>query len=101
MLTDDGKKEEAIQDIIVTEIPLIARFKPSIANGPAPLSVTFDPSDSTGAIVSYFWDFGDGVVNSERKPTHVFSDPGTYTVVLTIKNKDNITDDFTTQINVE
>lgn len=49
--------------------------------------VFFDGSKSTdfdGVVNSFSWDFGDGNSGGGEKPTHVFSKPGTYRVVLTI-----------------
>lgn len=101
VFTNDGNKETATQEIVVSEVPVIARFKPTVKSGPAPLNVLFDPSESTGPIAKYFWDFGDGIVSSERKPTHIFNTAGTYTVVLTITSKDNISSQFSEQVIVE
>lgn len=39
---------------------------------------------SGGDPYQWHWDFGDGNVSSEQHPTHVYEDPGTYTVCLTI-----------------
>ena len=33
------------------------------------------------------WDFGDGTTSTDENPTHSYSDPGTYTVSLTIDGK--------------
>lgn len=33
---------------------------------------------------SYFWDFGDGNTSILASPSHLYFDPGTYTVVLTV-----------------
>lgn len=41
---------------------------------------------SNGAIVSWLWDFGDGTTSSERNPVHVFAEPGTYDVTLTVSD---------------
>ncbi len=58
-------------------------------SGDIPLQVTFDASASTPAddIVSYAWDFGDGDVQTETKPTvtHVYDKEGTFSVSLTVK----------------
>lgn len=40
--------------------------------------------DLDGSIVSWHWDFGDGSISTEQNPTHTFSEPGTYAVVLTV-----------------
>lgn len=52
--------------------------------GTAPLIIEF--SNSTEEY-SYHWDFGDGTVSTENTPEHIFREPGSYTVKLTVKNK--------------
>jgi len=55
--------------------------------GPAPLTVSFDGSQSTsphGDIVSYEWDFGDGSTSTGMKTSHIFTSAGEYTVTLTV-----------------
>lgn len=54
---------------------------------PANLSATFDASgsyDPDGSIVSYAWDFGDGTSSSAARTEHTYTDPGTYSVTLTV-----------------
>ena len=62
-----------------------ASFTATATSGPAPLSVTFTDT-STGAPASWAWTFGDGQTAGTQNPTHVFTDPGTYTVKLTASN---------------
>jgi len=38
---------------------------------------------SSGKIIIWNWDFGDGAVSSEENPTHEYQSKGTYTVTLT------------------
>jgi hypothetical protein len=38
-------------------------------------------------IVSWQWDFGDGIYSSLQNPTHTYTSGGTYTVVLTVTNQ--------------
>jgi len=55
--------------------------------GRAPLTVSFDGSQSTspnGDIVSYEWDFGDGTTSQEKETSHTYTSPGEYTVTLTV-----------------
>jgi PKD repeat protein len=54
-------------------------------------AITFDASssyDSDGTIVSYNLDFGDGTFYSSEKHTHKYSEPGTYGVILTVRDND-------------
>jgi parallel beta-helix repeat protein len=54
-------------------------------------TVTFDGGDSTDdvGIVSYEWDFGDGTNGTGKTTTHVYTNPGTYTVTLTVKDAES------------
>jgi subtilisin family serine protease len=47
-------------------------------------SFTDASSDWDGSVVTWAWDFGDGVTSSERDPAHAFAGDGTYTVRLTV-----------------
>lgn len=69
--------------IVVTNPPppVVANFTAAPTNGAAPLAVTFANS-STGA-TSYNWNFGDGNSNSVANPAHIYTNAGTYTVILT------------------
>lgn len=51
-------------------------------------TVIFDAGGSTDnmGIVSYEWDFGDGTRKTGRTVTHQYSNSGTYTVTLTVKD---------------
>ncbi|MDD5511376.1 MAG: PKD domain-containing protein [Dehalococcoidales bacterium] len=61
----------------------LAGFSASIGAGYAPLSVKFTDA-STGDIISRSWDFGDGGTSIEKSPTHIFTTPGVYEVVLAV-----------------
>jgi PKD repeat protein len=64
--------------------PTSIDFAPDRATGPAPLAVTFTLSgaDSAQAVA---WDFGDGGMSSEARPTHVYAQAGTYTVAVSVQ----------------
>ncbi len=58
-------------------------FISDVTRGTTPLSVQF--TDTTlGDVTGWQWDFGDGTIANTRNVTHVFVDPGSYTVVLTV-----------------
>jgi PKD repeat protein len=50
----------------------------------APNTKTFN--SNIGFVADINWDFGDGATSKETNPTHVFSQPGTYKVALTVVN---------------
>jgi PKD repeat protein len=51
-------------------------------------TVTFDAGGSTDnvGVVAYEWDFGDGTTGTGKSATHAYTNPGTYTVTLTVKD---------------
>jgi len=63
----------------------VADFTGTPTSGTAPLSVTFTDS-STNTPTSWAWDFGDGGTSTSQNPTHSYTTPGTYTVVLVATN---------------
>ncbi len=62
---------------------LDADFTASPTSGPAPLTVQFTDT-STGTPTAWTWAFGDGVTSTDQHPVHTYTDPGTYTVSLTV-----------------
>jgi subtilisin family serine protease len=60
----------------------VARFSASTQVGEAPLQVDF--TDESPAATSWLWDFGDGNTSMDQNPTHIYNDPGLYTVTLDI-----------------
>ncbi|MEM6529613.1 MAG: PKD domain-containing protein, partial [Chloroflexota bacterium] len=65
---------------------LQAAFTPQQASVTAGESVVFDSSTSTGNIVSYAWQFGDGGTSAEASPTYPYNAPGEYQVSLTVSD---------------
>lgn len=78
-------------------VPPVANFKMDSSDGPAPLSVRF--TDLSENADSWSWDFeSDGNIDStEENPVHVFTTIGTYTVTLSVTNK-NGTDSKTAAV---
>ncbi len=70
-------------------IPLkspVAAFSASPTSGKAPLKVKFTDK-STGTLISWKWDFGDGSTSKDQSPVHTYSKAGIYTVKLTVSNE--------------
>ncbi|MEA3136460.1 MAG: hypothetical protein QOJ26_1926 [Thermoplasmata archaeon] len=66
----------------------------------AGVPVTFDGSNSTGAIVSYNWTFGDNGTGKDETVTHKYAAGGLYDVMLTVKGLGNTTAKASVRIDV-
>ncbi len=73
-----------------------------VTEGEAPLEVSFvgDQSTDDVGIVTYAWNFNDGATSLEANPVHTFSNAGTYDVVLTVTDADDLIDSETVTITV-
>lgn len=60
------------------------------------LEVSFTDASyaSTGEIISWAWNFGDGTISSEQNPTHLFPGEGIYEVSLEIETSEGCTSVF-------
>ncbi|MDR9817470.1 MAG: PKD domain-containing protein [Candidatus Methanoculleus thermohydrogenotrophicum] len=66
--------------------PPIANFIANVTSGAVPLAVQFTDTSENGP-TTWEWDFGDGATSTEKNPVHTYTEPGTYTVTLTVTNK--------------
>jgi PKD repeat protein len=57
----------------------------------SPVRFIDESHDHDGEIVNWTWHFGDGNMSYELSPTHVYEYPGTYLVILHVKDNDNAT----------
>ena len=97
VVSDSAISDEISKDVKVscsgnpdpepTPHPPVANFITTI-NG---LTVTFTDasSDEDGDSLTYNWDFGDGQTSDKSNPVHTYATVGTYTVKLTVKDKDS------------
>lgn len=76
-------KRDAITVFKVYPLPPLAGFTASPVTGIAPLTVSFTDTSLANPVL-YNYDFGDGVNSTSKNPVHIYRYPGTYTVTLTI-----------------
>jgi PKD repeat protein len=102
---------ETSQLVMVTEgsggstLPT-ATITASKYSGSAPLTITLSgtdstPSESTGSISQYDWDFADGSTGSGEEVQHIFTVPGSYEVTLSITDSSGKQADTTKTIVVQ
>jgi len=69
----------------VLAAPPVADFTQDVTDGKAPLSVNFTDL-STGSPSSWDWSFGDCDTSNAQNPSHSYTKPGNYLVILTATN---------------
>lgn len=97
-VASDNTRSTAEIAINVRPVALTACFVPTPSQGSAPLTVDFDPGCSRGAVSQRSWDFGDGETTRTRRPTHTYTEPGSYEVTLEVTDNNNVIDTFTQNI---
>jgi PKD repeat protein len=75
-----GCKDSIIKKDYVKVLGTITDFSASATQGCPPFSATF--TDKSKDAVGWSWNFGDGSESKEQNPTHIFKDPGHFTVSL-------------------
>ena len=57
-----------------------------LACAPANIQFTDNSTPGQGAIVSWNWSLGDGSTSTQQNPSHTYTQPGYYSVALTVQN---------------
>ena len=89
--TNSGGSDTITKDALITVTvppatgPLITVTADPVT-GTEPLSVDFSTTITRGDVTEWTWDFGDGTAllgpGTDDSPTHVYNDPGDYTVIV-------------------
>jgi len=85
---EGGCEETVSRQQIEVYDPATADFR-SIPDRAAPIAVStpIQFEDQSAEAVEWLWDFGDGTYSQEAQPTHIYEQPGSYTVTLTITDE--------------
>ncbi|WP_348700760.1 PKD domain-containing protein [uncultured Maribacter sp.] len=99
---NDGGTDTEVIEITSSGAP-IANIVATPQIGELPLNVSFDASGSSGdnTIVSYAWNYGDGIIGDGITSTHTYTAVGNFTAVLTITDSAGLTDTDNILITVE
>ena len=96
VIDEQGREDNESLTITVLDSnePPTAIATADILSGDAPLTVRFEGSKSTddNGIESYFWDFGDDETSTLPDPEHMFTNSGTYQVILTVTDNKGLQD---------
>jgi PKD repeat protein len=105
MVTNTTGCFDSISKSITINAGPLAKFLADTACVGSPTQFTDSSVANSGTLVAWLWNFGDpssGTNNGStlKDPTHIFTAPGTYSVVETVTNSNSCTDDTTIQITV-
>jgi gliding motility-associated-like protein len=73
-------------DFEVTDLPVADFALPAPSCPGEPARFTYTEKNVGKTVTSWLWDFGDGSTSALKDPSHIYINPGTYKVKLTIKS---------------
>lgn len=96
--SDAGCEDSIIKDLQIFHLPKAEfEYYPYSTSTLNP-EITF--TNNSVEAIPLLWDFGDGRDTTVENPIHVFSDPGTYEVMLTVADTNNCIDSVAHSITV-
>ncbi len=90
VISNSTTKKNCITANSIPVVPLVANFNASPLQGTAPMTITF-ADQSTGGLIFWNYDFGDGINATGINLVHMYRYPGTYTVTLSVKKSNGNT----------
>ncbi len=86
-------------NVIFNPLPVVGFIsQPSCLN--APIVFTNQTSISSGNIISYSWDFGDGTMSTAQNPSHQYAQTGNYNVTLQATSGNGCSSAVTLPVNI-
>ncbi|MEX0965970.1 MAG: PKD domain-containing protein [Bacteroidia bacterium] len=77
--------------LAICQAQVTADFNGDVLSGCSPLNVKFT-DQSSGSVVSWEWNFGNGNQSAQKNPGAIYSAPGVYTVTLKVADSSGATD---------
>jgi len=88
-----------VSNVVVNPIP-VAAFTPSPACNGSAVMIANQSTVSSGNIMSYAWNFGDGILSAAQQPSHIYQNPGAYNITLIITSGSGCLDTVTHPVTV-
>ncbi|MCJ2540249.1 MAG: PKD domain-containing protein, partial [Candidatus Thermoplasmatota archaeon] len=87
--TRGGQTYSTITLVVISNSPPVVEIDtiPVAVKGDT-LSFDANVSDEDGDTMTFLWDFGDGDTSTWEAPKHIYAEPGTYTVTLTVTDSE-------------
>jgi len=109
-LLDNAVSSWAIQGLI-RYVPTAPPNRPPVAKASADKTEVFPDqavqfssagsSDPEGMALRFLWEFGDGTTSTEANPSHTYTLPDTFTVRLTVRDPEGLSDNAILTITVQ
>ncbi len=98
LTSDKGCKADMTKQVVVYDFP-VANF--SADNECFGFEIrTNNKSEIASGSMTYLWDFGDGSTSTSFDPSHLYAEPGIYTITLTATSGNNCSDIYSRQVEV-
>lgn len=84
VIDSSWEKSQIKKTIVLKEAPKVLSFVPSFSPGIVGIPIDFSVTQESGQVESYTWSFSDNTPTQRGlSVTHIFANPGEYTVTLT------------------
>ena len=90
-ISENGCTKSVVDSARILPMPE-ALFSMPPLEGCIPLAVQFADSSKSATVLNYMWSFGDGSISLAENPLHIYQQPGTFDVGLTVKTTNGCID---------